>query len=100
MNLGSQMAKSGQKKIMILAQNARKMPLESVEKSGFFMFQPGPNDALSQNFMKLGLLVAEKNVDRQTDTHTHTRFMFYKYRCTCRYTILTICKHVHVDTQF
>ena len=40
------------------------------------MFEPGPNDALSQNFMKLGLLVAEKNVD----THTHTRFMFYKYR--------------------
>ena len=37
------------------------------------MFQPGP-DALSQNFMKLGLLVAEKNVDRKT------RFMFYKYR--------------------
>ena len=34
------------------------------------MFQPGPNDALSQNFMKLGLLVAEKNVDRQTNTHT------------------------------
>ena len=42
------------------------------------MFEPGPNDTLSQNFMKLGLLVAEKNVDRQTDTHT--RFMFYKYR--------------------
>ena len=35
------------------------------------MFEPGPNDALSQNFMKLGLLVAEKNVDRQTDRHTH-----------------------------
>ena len=32
------------------------------------MFEPGPNDTLSQNFMKLGLLVAEKNVDRQTDT--------------------------------
>ena len=32
------------------------------------MFQPGPNDALSQNFMDLGLLVAEKNVDTQTDT--------------------------------
>ena len=31
------------------------------------MFQPGPNDALSQNFMKLGLLVAEKNVDTQTN---------------------------------
>ena len=44
------------------------------------MFEPGPNDTLSQNFMKLGLLVAEKNVDRQTHTHTHTRFMFYKYR--------------------
>ena len=43
------------------------------------MFQQGPNDALSQNFMKLGLLVAEKNVDRQTNTQT--RFMFYKYRC-------------------
>ena len=42
------------------------------------MFEPGPNDALSQNFIKLGLLVAEKNVDRQTDRHT--RFMFYKYR--------------------
>ena len=34
------------------------------------MFQPGPNDALSQNFMKLGLLVAEKNVDRQTNRQT------------------------------
>ena len=33
------------------------------------MFQPGPNDALSQNFMKLGLLVAEKKRG-QTDTHT------------------------------
>ena len=42
------------------------------------MFEPGPNDALSQNFMKLGLLVAEKNVNRQTDKPT--RFMFYKYR--------------------
>ena len=31
------------------------------------MFEPGPNDALSQNFMKLGLLVAEKNVNRQTN---------------------------------
>ena len=30
------------------------------------MFEAGPNDALSQNFMKLGLLVAGKNVDRQT----------------------------------
>ena len=46
------------------------------------MFEPGPNDALSQNFMKLGLLVAEKNVDRQTNKPT--RFMFYKYRCTGR----------------
>ena len=36
------------------------------------MFEPGPNDTLSQNFMKLGLLVAEKNVDRHTHTHTHT----------------------------
>ena len=44
------------------------------------MFEPGPNDALSQNFMKLGLLVAEKNVNRQTDKPT--RFMFYKYRYT------------------
>ena len=46
------------------------------------MFQPGPNDALSQNFMKLGLLVAEKNMDIQTDRQTDkpTRFMFYKYR--------------------
>ena len=42
------------------------------------MFEPGPNDALSQNFMKLGLLVAEKNVDRHT--HRQTRFMFYKDR--------------------
>ena len=34
------------------------------------MLQPGPNDALSQKFMKLGLLVAEKKrgqTDRQTD---------------------------------
>ena len=42
------------------------------------MYQPGPNDALSQNFMTLGLLVAEKNVDTQTDTQTG--FMFYKYK--------------------
>ena len=41
------------------------------------MFEPGPNDALSQNFMKLGLLVAEK---KRGQTDTHTRFMFYKYR--------------------
>ena len=41
------------------------------------MLQPGPNDALSQNFMKLGLLVAEK---KRGQTDTHTRFMFYKYR--------------------
>ena len=34
------------------------------------MFEPGPNDALSQNFMKLGLLVAEKKRG-QTDRHTH-----------------------------
>ena len=34
------------------------------------MFGPGPNDALSQNFMKLGLLVAEKKRG-QTDTQTH-----------------------------
>ena len=33
------------------------------------MLQPGPNDALSQNFMKLGLLVAEKKRG-QTDRHT------------------------------
>ena len=31
------------------------------------MSQLGPNDALSQNFMKLGLLVADKNVDTQTN---------------------------------
>ena len=37
---------------------------------GFVMFQPGRNDALSQNFMKMGLLVAEKNVDIQTDKPT------------------------------
>ena len=42
------------------------------------MFQLGSNDALSQNFMKLGLLVAENNLD--TQTHRQTRFMFYKYR--------------------
>ena len=42
------------------------------------MFQPGPNDALSQNFMKLGILVAEKNVDKPT--HRQRRFMFYNYR--------------------
>ena len=43
------------------------------------MLQPGPNDALSQNFMKLGLLVTEKKRG-QTDTQTDkpTRFMFYK----------------------
>ena len=37
------------------------------------MFQPGLKDALSPNFMKLGLLLAEKNVDTQTDTHTDTQ---------------------------
>ena len=42
------------------------MPIESVK---FVMLQPGPNDALSQNFMKLGLLVAEKRRG-QTDRHT------------------------------
>ena len=36
------------------------------------MSQPGPNDALSQNFMKLGLLVAEKKRE-QTDRQTHTQ---------------------------
>ena len=41
------------------------------------MFEPGPNDTLSQNFMKLGLLVAEK---KRGQTDTQTRFMFYKYR--------------------
>ena len=50
------------------------MPLESVKikisKISFVMFQPGPNDVLSQNVMELGLLVAEKNVDRQTDKPT------------------------------
>ena len=45
-------------------------PLENSKfrKSGFIMFEVGPNDALSQNFMKLGLLVASENVDRHTDT--------------------------------
>ena len=42
------------------------------------MFHPNLNDALSQNFMKLGLLVTEKNLDTKTDKPT--RFMFYKYR--------------------
>ena len=57
----------------------RKMSLEPVKmKNSKIGFQPGPNDTLSQNFMKLGLLVAEKNVNRATDRHT--RFMFYKYR--------------------
>ena len=31
------------------------------------MFLVGPNDALSQMFMKLGLLVASGNVDKHTD---------------------------------
>ena len=45
------------------------MSLESVKmkNSGFVMTQPGPNDALSQNFMMLGLLVASENVNRHTD---------------------------------
>ena len=43
------------------------------------MFEPGPNDTLSQNFMKLGLLVAEKNVDRQTNPQDSC-FISYKYR--------------------
>ena len=38
------------------------------------MTQTGPNDALSQNFMMLGLLVTLENANKQT------RFMFYKYR--------------------
>ena len=41
------------------------------------MFEPGPDDALSQNFMKLGLLVAEKNVDRQTHKHTNTQDSYF-----------------------
>ena len=45
------------------------------------MFQPDPNYALTQNFMMLRLLVAEKNVNTQTDRHA--RFMFYKYRNIC-----------------
>ena len=32
------------------------------------MTQPGPNDALSQNFMMLRLLVASENVNKQTYT--------------------------------
>ena len=55
------------------------------------MFQPGPNDVLSQNVTKLGLLVAKKNVDRQTDKPT--RFMFYKYR------YLTLHSHQDVDLR-
>ena len=35
------------------------------------MFQPGPNDVLSRNFMKLRLLVASENANRQTDIHTY-----------------------------
>ena len=46
------------------------MPLESVKV--------GPNDALSQNFMKLRLLVTSENVNKHTNPHT--RFMFHKYR--------------------
>ena len=42
------------------------------------MTQPGPNDALNQNVMMLGLLVPSENVDRQTDKQI--RFTFYKYR--------------------
>ena len=32
------------------------------------MFSVGPNDDLSRHFTKVGLLVAEKNVNTQTDT--------------------------------
>ena len=38
--------------------------------TGFVMFQPGPNNTLSQHFMKLGLLVAGENVDTQTGRQT------------------------------
>ena len=31
------------------------------------MTQPGPNDALSQNFMMLGVFAASENMDTQTD---------------------------------
>ena len=37
------------------------------------MFQVGPNDALSQNVMELGLLMASENVNRQTDRQTDTQ---------------------------
>ena len=34
------------------------------------MTQPDPNEALSQNFMMLGLLVASENANTQTNTQT------------------------------
>ena len=50
------------------------------------MFEPDPNDALSQNFTKLGLLMAHGHTDRQTVKRT--RFMFYKYRLGSQYALI------------
>ena len=44
------------------------------------MTQHGPNEALSPNFMMMGLLVTSENAN--TQTNRHTRFMFYEYRQT------------------
>ena len=41
------------------------------------MFQPGSNDALSRNFMKLWLLVALENANRQTHFFTNSFTILY-----------------------
>ena len=48
-------------------ENAPKMGKWKILKSGFVMTQPDPNDALSQNVMMLGLLVASENANTQTN---------------------------------
>ena len=39
----------------------------------------GPNDALSQNFMKLGLLVAEKNVKKPDKINTNINITYSQF---------------------
>ena len=65
--------------------NNEKCPYNPLKRkihvSGFVMFQVGPNDALSQNFMKLGLLVAPENVNTHTHTDRHTDMLYTQDSC-------------------
>ena len=42
------------------------------------MTQPGPNDALCQNVMMLGFLVASENANIQTDKHDSLVYIDYE----------------------